>query len=276
MSDTHSMAVAVGVARRSTTKLVKNPLLALSPLAVPLFQFAAFAGAMSKLGSTAGFDYYNFTAFVFVFILFMTTVFAGIFTGIDIATDFSGGFGDRMMLAAPRRLAILGGYLIFTVARALLAEAIVWAVAIATGMPVRGHALELVGLCTLALMVGVATTGWAAGVALRLRTMAAAALIFLPSFLVLFITPDFVPRNLLAGWLKTAAAWNPLTAAFEAGRGYLAHTHAHTALAFGVSAGLMVVFLLWAIRGMKKAEGGPSGPSRPRGPRARRAAPASS
>jgi ABC-2 type transport system permease protein len=271
MSAARSFAVTMGVSRRSAVKIVKNPVMAFAPLAVPLFMFAAFAGAMTAVGKTPGFDYYNYTAFIFVFVLYQAMVFVGIFTGIEMSGDFGQGFGDRMMLAAPQRLAIVGGYVLFTIGRGLLTIAIVWAVALATGMPVKGQALEIAGIVALALMLGVATTLWAAGIALRARSITAAALIFMSSFVVLFMTPDFVPRHLLTGWLKTAATINPLTPPVEAGRAYLAHTHAKTALAFGVTAALIVAFTLWAVRGMKAAEQGPKAP-RARGPRARREA----
>lgn len=272
MSRARSISVALGITRRSSGKMIKNPMLAVSPMAVPLFMFAAFAGALSSLGSTAGFNYYSYTAFTFVFILCETTMFAGIFTGAEMAADFDrdAGFGDRLLLAAPKRLAILGGYLLFTLGRGLLGSAILWGVALASGMPVKGGALEIAGLEALALMIGVATTGWGAGLALRIRSVTASALIFMPSFLVLFITPDFVPRNLLHGWLKAAAGINPVTPEFEAGRAFLAHKHADVGLAFGVSGALMVLLLVWAVRGMKAAERGPQAP-RQRGPAGRRA-----
>lgn len=271
MESAHSLAVTLGVSKRSAIKVIKNPIMAAAPMAVPLFMFAAFAGAMTAVGKTPGFDYYNYTAFIFVFVLYQASVFVGIFTGIEMAGDFGGGIGDRMMLAAPRRLSILGGYLLFTVVRSFVAIAIVWGLALITGMPVRGNALEVTGLVVLAVMLGIVTTLWAAGVALRMRTITAAALIFLPSFVVLFVTPDFVPRKLLTGWLYTAASINPLTPAVEAGRNFLAHKPAHVALAFGATAALIVVFSLWAVRGMRAAERGPSAP-RARGPGARRAA----
>ena len=267
-----SLGVVLGIARRGARRAIKNPAFAFSPMAVPLFMFAAFAGALSSLGTTPGFDYYNYTAFIFVFVLYEACVFVGIFTGVDMAADFGGGLGDRFMLAAPKRLAIVAGYVLFMLGRALLAIAVVWGVAVATGMPVRGPALEIAGIVALALMLATATMLWAAGLSLRMRSPEAAALIFLPSFLVLFLTPAFVPRHLLTSWLHTAADINPVTPAMEAGRNFMAHTHAHVGLAFGATAALVVAFSFWAVRGMRAAERGPRAPRAPGagGPAARR------
>src|SRR5215207_2373463 len=101
-----SLSIARGVARRSTRKLLKNPVAGLPPIVIPLFMFAAFAGALSGLANTQSFDYYDFTAFQFVFIFFMASMLAGAFSGFEVSGDFESGMGNRLMLAAPQRMAI--------------------------------------------------------------------------------------------------------------------------------------------------------------------------
>jgi ABC-2 type transport system permease protein len=253
----HSALVAQGVAKQSALKLVKNPPKALPPLLIPLFFFAAFTGALSAVGDTEGFGYYDFTAFQFTFVLYMGAMFVGVFTAFDVTRDYVTGLGNRFMLNAPRRMAIVAGYLIVAVFRAVLSIAVLWAVALATGMPVRGGALEIAGLVALALLLNVATTLYGAGIALRFQSTAAGVLVLIPVFMVLFLTPIFSPRAQLGGWLETVAGINPLTAAVEAGRGLLADEPVSVALAFAVSVGLVIVFFAWAVRGMKKAERGP-------------------
>jgi ABC-2 type transport system permease protein len=263
---TRSLGVTLGVARRSAGKLIKNPGPALPPMLIPLFMFAAVSGAMSRVSGTQGFTYYNYTAFAFVFVLYMAAMFVGVFTGIEVAGDYATGIGARLMLAAPRRLAIIGGYVLTSFVRALIAIVVVGAIALATGMPVRGSFLDIVGLIALAMLLNVATTLYGAGVALRLQSVGGSVLIFIPVFMIMFMTPAFIPRNLLSGWLHTAADINPLTPAMEAGRGFMAHQSASRGLAFAVTAGLVVVFLAWAAQGMRKAERGPSAPRRSRRP----------
>ena len=48
--------------------------------------------------------------------------------------------------------------------------------------------------------MNVAAVLWAAGVALRLRTMQAGPIMQMPVFLVLFFAPVYVPLPLLSGW----------------------------------------------------------------------------
>jgi len=240
-------------------KLVRNPAGTLSQMAIPLFFFAAFTGALSVVGSTPGFQYYDFTACEIVFVLFQGAMFAGVFTGIEIAFDYGSGVANRLMLSTPRRAAIIAGYVIVSLVRALLAIAVIWAIALAVGMPVRGGALEIVGLIVLALLLNLSTTLWGAGIALRFRTVESGALITIPTFMVMFVSPVFVTRDRLSGLLKSAAGVNPFTPPLEAGRGLLADKPFHTLLAFAVATGLIIVFFVWAVRGMRKAEQGPGG-----------------
>jgi hypothetical protein len=153
---------------------------------VPLFFFAAFAGPLSAMGSSKSFGYYNFTAFVFVFVQYMAAMLVGVFTSFEIAGDFESGMGRRLMLAAPRRMAIVGGYLMIALGRGILAVMIVWGVALAVGMPVRGDALDIAAIVALALLLNLATTLYGAGVALRFQSASAGTLVLIPVYMALF------------------------------------------------------------------------------------------
>jgi ABC-2 type transport system permease protein len=259
MKASRSISVALGVALRGVRKLFKSPGKAASPMITPLLLFAAFTGALSALGGAKSFDYYNYTAFEFVFILYAAAMLVGVFTAFDIAFDYQSGMGNRLMLAAPQRMAIVSGYLIVAIGRAVVAIALVWATALATGMPVRGTALEIAGLIALALILNLAATLYGTGIALRFQSAAAGALILIPVYMVMLITPVFTPRDELNGWLQAAAGVNPLTAAMEAGRGFLADDPVSTGLAFAAAGALVIVFSVLALLGMKKAERGPGG-----------------
>ena len=127
-------------------------------------------------------------------------------------------------------------------------------VALAVGMNVDGSGVDLVGLYGLAVLINLASVLWAAGVAMRLRTMQAGPAMQMPVFLILFLAPVYVPLGLLSGWIHGVASLNPVTALLEAGRGLISGEPDHVALAFAVIAGLVVVFSAWALRGLRSAE----------------------
>ena len=107
---------------------------------------------------------------------------------------------------------------------------------------------------TLALIVNVCGFLWAAGIAMRLRTIQAGPLMQMPVFLLLFLAPVYVPLALLGGTLHAVARSTRSRYALEAGRGFLAGDPAHVALGFGLRAALAVLFTVWALRGLRSAE----------------------
>ena len=68
---------------------------------------------------------------------------------------------------------------------------------------------------------------WAAGIAMRLRTIQAGPLMQMPVFLLLFLAPVYVPLALLGDTLHAFARFNPVTYALESGRGFLAGDPTH-------------------------------------------------
>ena len=249
-------SVAGGVAWRNLHNFFTNPALIVPALLFPLFFFTAFAGGLSRVAEAPGFDYPSgYTAFQFVFVLLQASAFGGVFTGFSMARDFESGFGRRMMLAAPNRTAILAGYALSAIARAVF----IWTLLTAHRAR-RRHAgggqsrIDLVGLYSLAAIINFAAIMWAAGVALRFRSMQAGPLMQTPTFLVLFTAPVYVPVALLSGWVEAVARVNPITAVVEEGRDLIAGGSADALLAFGAAAGVAALLSVWALRGLRSAE----------------------
>jgi ABC-2 type transport system permease protein len=76
----------------------------------------------------------------------------------------------------------------------------------------------------------------------------------MPVFLLLFLAPVFVPRDLLQDWIRTAADYNPLTAFVEAGRDLISGQGPEVALVLAVAAGMVALLGLWSVRGLRIAE----------------------
>jgi ABC-2 type transport system permease protein len=247
--------VAGAVAWRSIHRFVNNPQFLLPSIIFPMFFFVAFAGGLSSVGDVPGFDFRSgYTAFQFVFVLLQSAAFGGVFTGFSIAGDFESGFGRRMMLAAPNRLGILAGYAIAAMVRAGIVGILLFVVAFATGMQVDGDGIDLFGLIVLALLLNVTATFWAAGVAMRLRTIQAGPAMQMPVFIVLFLAPVYVPFDLLGGWVHAVARINPFTALVEGGRDLISGGEVRVLLVYGVALALLAAFAVWGVRGLRRAE----------------------
>jgi ABC-2 type transport system permease protein len=248
-------AVALAVAWRSVHNFLTNPAFLVPALVFPLFFFVSFAGGLSAIANVPGFDFpTGYTAFQFVFVLMQSAAFGGVFTGFGIARDFETGFAQRYLLAAGNRNGIVAGYALAALIRACVTWTMLTVVALVAGMNIDGSPANLVGLYLLAILVNVAATMWATGVAMRVRSIQGGPLMQFPVFLILFLAPVYVPLNLLSGWIHTVASVNPVTALLEAGRGFISGDPTVIGLAFTIGLVLPVLFALWARGGLRRAE----------------------
>ena len=246
-------SVAWAVARRQIYKYFANPAF-LAPAAFPIFFFVAFAGGLTRVGDVPGFDYdAGYIAFQYVWALLQAVAMGGAFTGFSIAGDFENGFAKRLMLAASNRRGIILGYTIASLVRGAFTGVLLTVLALIAGIPISGG-YDLFGLIGLVVLVNVAATLFGAGVAMLLRTQQAGPVIRTPIFIVLFLAPVFVPLNLLAGWLEAVARLNPFTTILGAARAFLAGSATGSLAAYGIALALVVVFALWALFGLRRAE----------------------
>jgi ABC-2 type transport system permease protein len=160
----------------------------------------------------------------------------------------------RLMLAAPDRIGIVIGYAIAGLIRWLSVITVVTGVAFAAQMKIGGDGVDLVGLYVLGFFLSIVGTLWSAGVAMRLRTQQAFPVMQMPVFILLFFAPVYVPLNLLQGWLHAVAKINPITPLLEEGRGLISGEPDKTLRAFAILAGLLLIFVVWATRGLRRAE----------------------
>ncbi len=248
-------SVALAVAWRNLHNFFTNPALVVPALLFPLFFFTAFAGGLSGVSNTPGFNFPDgYTAFQFVFVILQASAFGGVFTGFAIARDFETGFGRRLMLAAPHRSAIVVGYALAAVTRAVFVWAMLTTIAFAVGMHISGNAADLIALYSLGALLSLAALLWAAGIALRFRSLQAGPLMQTPVFMIIFLAPVYVPIELLHGWVESAAHVNPITPIVEAGRELISGAPVQALLAYGCGLGLCLLFGVWALTGLRRAE----------------------
>lgn len=193
----------------------------------PLFFFAAFAGGLSTTANAANVPGFTFpagyTAFQYVFVLLQS---AGSRPPSAASSPASrsraiSSRASRAGSCSPRRTGRPSCSGTRSRRSCACSTALMTAVAFAAGLHVLGGGIDLFGLCTLAIM-NLAARLSATGVAMRLRTIQAGWLMQTPVFLVLFVSPVYVPLELLRGWIPAIAPLNPATYLLEAGRRLIA------------------------------------------------------
>lgn len=221
----------------------------------PLIFLAAFSGALSPLYYVEGFKYSEgYTTFVYAFVIVQAAAFGGIFTGYSTARDFEIGLAPRLFLATHRRAPLVSGYVIVAVVRAWIAAAVLTIAGVLGGMKTHLDYLQAGYLVALVALVAAVASLWACGVAMRLRATRSGPLMYTPILVVLFLTPVYVPADLLHGWLGTAVRWNPMTNVVEGSRALLAGGSESVGRAFIFGFVILLVVSAWAILGVRRAE----------------------
>ncbi len=141
--------------------------------------------------------------------------------GQAIVRDIESGYFDKLLLTPISRGALLLGTIIAGAIILGLQTAVVMLIGLLMGLQPETGFVGIAAVMGLALLLGTGFSGFTVGIALRTGNAAATqggSFLFFP---LTFLTATFVPVSLLSGWIKTAAALNPITYLLEAMRSLL-------------------------------------------------------
>jgi ABC-2 type transport system permease protein len=133
-----------------------------------------------------------------------------------LVEDIEGGYFDKLRAAPVPRTSIVLGRLIAELVKGLGISAVLVLLALPFGIDIASGPLGFVLLVVLTALWSVVFVGFMQLIALKTRSAAATnsgGLIFFP---LLFLTPNFVPRDLLTRPMEIAATLNPVTYVMEA------------------------------------------------------------
>jgi len=133
-----------------------------------------------------------------------------------IVEDIEGGYFDKLRASPVPRSAIVLGRLIAEVAKGALIAAAIVLLGVIFGISIASGPVGFVLLVILTALWAAVFVGFMQLIALKTRSAAAtnsAGLVFFP---LLFLTPNFVPRDLLTRPMEIAATLNPVTYLMEA------------------------------------------------------------
>jgi ABC-2 type transport system permease protein len=191
-------------------------------LFIPLFFLVVNVGQVAKIfpsSSTAFLHGQGYGAFQMPNSLLLAASFGT--AALFLVEDIEGGYFDKLRAAPVSRTAIVLGRLIAELVKAVLIATALVVLGIVFGISVASGPLGFVLLISLTALWSVVFVGFMQLVALKTRSAAAtnsAGLIFFP---LLFLTPNFVPRDLLTHPMEIAATLNPVTYVMEALRSLL-------------------------------------------------------
>lgn len=201
--------------RRAVREVVRLPAATIPTLFIPLFFLAVNIGQISKtFPSTTPFlhgqGYVGFQLPVSMMFAVCTAT-----SGLALVTEIELGYFDKLLVSPIRRSSIIFGRLAADLVRGLAVATLVLLVALAFGMEMRSGIGGALALIVLAALWGVAYAGIGMLVALHTRNVQATNASFLVFFPLLFLTPNFVPFELLTPLMEALARANPVSYVIE-------------------------------------------------------------
>jgi ABC-2 type transport system permease protein len=135
-----------------------------------------------------------------------------------LVEDIEGGYFDKLRSAPVSRTSIVLGRLIAEAFKGVLIAVAIIVLGVIFGIEIASGVVGFVLLVALTALWAVVFTGFMQLIALKTRSAAATnsgGLVFFP---LLFLTPNFVPRDLLTQPMEIAATLNPVTYVMESMR----------------------------------------------------------
>jgi ABC-2 type transport system permease protein len=248
------MTHALVLGRRALREGVRTPEAIVPTLFIPLFFLVVNVGQVAKIfpGSTTAFLHgQGYGAFQLPSSLLLAASFGS--AALFLVEEIEGGYFDKLRATPVRRSAIVVGRLIAEGAKAALIATLIVLLGLIFGITIASGVLGFVLLVLLTALWAVVYAGYMQIIALKTRSAAAtnsAGLVFFP---LLFLTPNFVPRNLLTRPMEIAATINPVTYVMEAMRSLILVDLAWKTILLGylvvaVAGAIMLVLSIRVIR----------------------------
>jgi ABC-2 type transport system permease protein len=236
---------------RALRDALRTPESLLPTLFIPIFFLVVNFGQAGKIfpsGSTSFLHGQSYAAFQLPSSLLLAASFGS--AALFLVEDIEGGYFDKLRAAPISRSALVIGRLLAEAAKSAVITAVLVILVLPFGISIASGPLGFVLLLVLTSLWAVVYAGFMQLIALKTRSAAATnsgGLVFFP---LLFLTPNFVPRDLLTRPMEIAATFNPVTYVMEALRALILQDFAWAPLArgFGIVALLGVLMVTLNVR----------------------------
>ena len=245
------MAQAWVLGQRALREAWRTPEALVPTLFIPLFFLVVNVGQAGKIFPSASTGFLNgqgYGAFQLPSSLLLAASFGT--AALFLVEEIEGGYFDKLRATPIPRTSIVLGRLIAELAKGLLIATAIVLLALPFGITIASGLLGFVLLIALTALWAVVFAGFMQLIALKTRSAAATnsgGLIFFP---LLFLTPNFVPRDMLTRPMEIAATLNPVTYVMEALRSLILDDLAWDRIArgFAVVAVLGAIMLVLNVR----------------------------
>ncbi len=245
------MTATITLGQRALREALRQPDALFMTMFIPIFFLVVNTGQAAEIfpSDTTGFlEGQGYGAFQLPITLLLAASFG--MAALFLVEEIEGGYFDKLRAIPIPRYSIVLGRLVAEGAKCVVISVVIVLIALPFGITIASGVPGFLLLVALTSLWGVVYAGFMQLIALKTRSAAATnsgGLIFFP---LLFLTPNFVPRDMLTEPMEVAATLNPVTYLMEALRSLiLTDLDWEKVLpGFGVVAALGVVMLVLNVR----------------------------
>ena len=206
------------MAARDLRALWRQPWYIAVTLVQPVIWLLLFGELFKGVADLPGFSG-SYIAYLAPGIVVMSALFSSGWSGMGTIEDIDRGVTDRLLVSPVRRSALIAGRVAQGAVVIVIQSVVMVGLALAVGASFSGGVLGVAVLILVAALLGAAFG--ALSNSLALVTRQEESLIGAVTFLVLpltFLSTALMSSDLLPGWMRTVAEFNPVEWAIEAGR----------------------------------------------------------
>jgi len=231
---------------RAVREALRTPESLIPTLLIPLFFLVVNVGQAGKIfpaESTGFLEGQSYAAFQLPSSILLAASFGS--AALYLVEDIEGGYFDKLRAAPISRSALVVGRLVAEALKSFLITTVIILLALPFGITIASGPLGFVLLLLLTALWAVTYAGFMQLIALKSRSAAATNSGGLAFFPLLFLTPNFVPRELLTRPMEIAASCNPVTYVMEALRSLILEDFDWATIGIGAGVlGVLVVIMV--------------------------------
>lgn len=255
-----SFVAQVGMmTRRGLITIVRVPSSWIPSVLISIFFLLVYNSSLSNIAVLPAFQGKSYLGFILPVSIVSAALGGAGIAGQSLVRDLETGYFTKLLLSPASRGALLLAPILSGALVLGLQAAVIMVIALLMGLSPATGWLGMLTVVGLAVVLGTGFAGYTVAVALRTGNAAATQGASFAFFPLTFITATFVPEELLSGWIKAAAPFNPITHMLAAMRMLMNDGWDGAALLRGLGAALALAavaftFALLSLRARTRAQ----------------------
>ena len=211
------MSPTIVLGQRALREAIRQPDALFMTMFIPIFFLVVNTGQAADIfpsESTGFLEGQGYGAFQLPITLLLAASFG--MAALFLVEEIEGGYFDKLRAIPIPRYSMVLGRLVAEGAKGIAISSLIVLLALPFGITIASGPIGFLLIVAMSALWGVVYAGFMQLIALKTRSAAATnsgGLIFFP---LLFLTPNFVPRDMLTEPMEVAATLNPVTYLMEA------------------------------------------------------------